>query len=382
MLRTCNNIAVLLITGLFLAGCGDIGTATTNGTAAISTSRIAGPNAEKCWEPPVASTLVEALQIDSVTVSDPSTRVSADDKAVLMMSAGDLEAAYSAGILVGWGKTGRRQQFAAVTGIGVSGLIAPFIFIGPAGDQQIANIFNCPFKNLHQLGEWAAAHIDEEMLANIAREHQAGRRLLIATAASQEHPSVIWDIGKIAASRHPQALNYVRLILLALVDRVGFLDPKTIPIAASTVAKHRNNFNQIGAGQEFLMPELSGAGGQEGQHIDYYLINNGKIYVSDNGDFIRRMRSHPGSAGQAIAGNTLVTSYDVFEQARLHSQGFRLTAIAGELSLAPKKADEFDAAYLRALFFHAYRLARAGRGWRAVPPGLSLADADGQSKPN
>ena len=53
------------------------------------------------------------------------------------------------------------------------------------------------------------------MLADIAAEHKKGRRLLIGTTNLDAQRLVIWDMGAIAASGHPNAGKLFRQIMLA-----------------------------------------------------------------------------------------------------------------------------------------------------------------------
>ena len=55
------------------------------------------------------------------------------------------------------------------------------------------------------LAKLAASYVDDRMLADIAAEHKKGRRLLIGTTNLDAQRLVIWDMGAIAASGHPDA---------------------------------------------------------------------------------------------------------------------------------------------------------------------------------
>ena len=49
--------------------------------------------------------------------------------------------------------------------------------------------------------------IDDNMIQAIAAEHNRGRRLFIGTTQLDAQRQVIWDMGAIAASGHPDAPN-------------------------------------------------------------------------------------------------------------------------------------------------------------------------------
>ena len=65
------------------------------------------------------------------------------------------------------------------------------------------------------LYETISRHLDQAFLARIASEYEKGRLLLIQTTDLDAGRPVLWNIGAIAASGDPRALNLVRHILLA-----------------------------------------------------------------------------------------------------------------------------------------------------------------------
>src|SRR6478672_5603676 len=63
------------------------------------------------------------------------------------------------------------------------------------------------------------------MLAAIAKGYAEGRLLLIATTDLDAQVPVIWNIGAIAKSGHPKALDTIRRILLASSAIPGAFSP-------------------------------------------------------------------------------------------------------------------------------------------------------------
>jgi len=70
------------------------------------------------------------------------------------------------------------------------------------------------------------------MLAAIAREYQAGRRLYIVTTNLDAQRTTIWDMGKIAASGDPGALDLFRNVLTASASIPGVFSPVLIDVEA------------------------------------------------------------------------------------------------------------------------------------------------------
>ena len=63
--------------------------------------------------------------------------------------------------------------------------------------------------------ELVARLVDDKLLAEIAQEHRKGRRLLIGTTQMDAQRLVIWNMGAIANSGNPKALELFRKITVA-----------------------------------------------------------------------------------------------------------------------------------------------------------------------
>ena len=152
----------------------------------------------------------------------------------LAISGGGDAGAFGAGLLVGWTKAGNRPMFKVVTGVSTGALIAPFAFLGPEYDGVLSTVYTTigpknvldPRNILLALTSDAMAdnrplldlitkYITADILAKIAREYERGRILLIGTANLDARQPVIWNMGAIAASKDPNALDLFRHVLLA-----------------------------------------------------------------------------------------------------------------------------------------------------------------------
>lgn len=319
-----------------------------------------------CWSAPPSQTVEEALKVAANPSAEERWRRAAHvgaERDVLLLSGGTLKAAYAAGLVVGWGETGNRPRFAAITAVGMSALIAPFAFIGPAGDRIIADIFNCPADSLSGMAARAVSYVDDGLVEAIAREHGAGRRLLVALTGSPARAEAVWDIGLIAASRQPQAGALIRQILLAAVEEHAFVDPMQAPIKAGKVVPRNFTFRTLGAGAQFLFPsevaQLSGSGAR------YFLIHNAGVFPDESADYIeaRNQKDDRRAETQAI-----LPAYDIVRHSLATTGSFRFASIKLGLGLTPQAP--FDMAYVKALFLYAYRQSRMGKEWRSTLPGL------------
>ena len=82
-------------------------------------------------------------------------------------------------------------------------------------------------------------YVDESLLAAIAREYQKGRLLLIGTTDLDAERANIWNVGAIAASGSPGALDLIRKILRASSAVPGFFQRVIIDVQ-STANRTRN----------------------------------------------------------------------------------------------------------------------------------------------
>jgi hypothetical protein len=144
----------------------------------------------------------------------------------LAISGGGDNGAFGCGLLVGWTEAGDRPECQVVTGVSTGALIAPFAFLGPAYDKQlhdlyttispddiftdrglVGGIFDDAMSDTTPLWNLISKYVDEPLMAAIAREYQKGRLLLIGTTDLDAERANIWNIGAIAASGHPGALD-------------------------------------------------------------------------------------------------------------------------------------------------------------------------------
>ena len=119
-----------------------------------------------------------------------------------------------------------------VTGVSTGALIAPFAFLGSDYDAALrdvyttlgpdriffrrrlaAALFSDAMADASPLADMIAHYADQKMLDAIAREYRKGRLLMIGTTDLDAQRPVIWNIGAIATSGHPKALDLLRKIL-------------------------------------------------------------------------------------------------------------------------------------------------------------------------
>ncbi|MTD93779.1 hypothetical protein GIW81_05460 [Hyphomicrobium sp. xq] len=310
----------------------------------------------RCWKAPQAQTVQEAVIAAQNQAKLAARAKSAEPAAMLALSDGRLKSAYGAGLLVGWGETGTRPDFAVITAVGMSALLAPFAFLGGEGDGAIADIFACDASSLQEMAGRAASYLDANLVEKIARRHESGARLLVALPGSAARRETVWDLGAIAASRHPEARRQIGAILRAAVDLTTFIDPEAMPVSGGLAAVRNPALRRVGAGEPFLSaPSLRKPAAAT------YLIHNGVLFPDEGEQYAA---AHALQSDPARTDIWLVPAYDLFTAAQRWQSPMLIASPRPYLNIQPQQS-AFDLGYMRALFLDAYRQGRMRREWRS-----------------
>ncbi len=308
----------------------------------------------------------------------------------LALSGGGQYGAFSAGILTAWSETGQRPMFDGVTGISTGAIIAPFAFLGPDYDPVLEEVYttlstedvaeSTVFSGLlagsaladtAPLAEKIAHYITPEVLDKIGDEYRKGRVLYVGTTNIDVGRSVMWDMGQIAASKQPGSLKLFRDIILASA---------AIPIAFPPV------FFAVEANGR-IYEEMHVDGGVTSQvnilspQIPYYLMDeligfhiNRELYVIVNGPIIpppavvepRFYEIGSASLNTLWYAQTVGDLYKIHAIAERDSVGVRYTWIPKSFEAEP--LEQFDPAFMSALFAEGQKLLKNDTLWHEFPP--------------
>ena len=312
----------------------------------------------------------------------------------LAISGGGANGAFGAGLLLGWTATGKRPEFSMVTGVSTGALTAPFAFLGSEYDDQLKTVFTTtttsdivkkrnPIAAL--LGDSIAdtkplqhlleKYIGVEMIEAIAVEHDKGRRLFIGTVNLDAGRSVIWNIGAIASSNHPQKVQLIHDIL-----RASSAIPVAFPPVVISVEANGQQFDEMhvdgGTGsQVFVYPAAI-----DWKQITHLLKikGNPQVYVIRNSfldpDYLGMKRNVLPIASRTI--DALIRSqgigdiYQIYALCKRDDNEFNLAYIPSDFLDKPTEA--FDPVYMTKLLEHGYQLAIQGYPWQKSPPGYIL----------
>ena len=398
------RIAAALVVGILLQACASLPRLDAVPSSLTERAVIPGiPNARDWLDHDLASFIQSAIQDDkreraalarAGRSSDPLPPAN-----LLAISGGSDEGAFAAGLLVGWTAHGTRPEFKLVTGISAGALIAPFAFLGPRYDDVIRRVFTSVrsedifhrrtmlvglasdgMADSEPLSRLVAEYVTPEILAAVAEEYAKGRVLEIGTTDLDSGRPVTWNMGAIAASDAPGALDLFRKIMVASTSIPGEVSPVMIDV---DIAGKRFQEMHVDGGvitQVFLYPprilmEIHRATGRPyRRELHAYVIRNGRL-EPEWSDTERHTLSIGARAISALIQTQGVSDLQrIYQTAQQDGVDFNLAYIGSDFSYPHHK--EFDPEYMKRLSDYAYQLSVKGYPWHKTPPGEAAPGHD------
>jgi predicted acylesterase/phospholipase RssA len=313
---------------------------------------------------------------------------------LLAVSGGGDKGAFGAGLLAGWTESGKRPVFKAVTGISTGALIAPFAFAGKEYDIVLRNVYtslgpedvaskrsilaaitNDAMADNRPLWDQISRYVDDHFLDVIKQEHEKGRILLVGTTDLDARQPVMWNMGAIAASGAPGALDLFRSILLASAAIPGAFPPSMVKVEVDGKPYEEMHVDGGASAQVFLYPpRMRGVAASMGETID----RKGDVYIIRN-SFLRPTwdpveRRTINIAGPAI-GSLIHTQgfgdlYRIYATTQRDQLSFNLAYIDSDFT-TPHTRD-FDTTFMKELFEYGFRQGKEGYDWKHTPPGFDV----------
>jgi hypothetical protein len=311
---------------------------------------------------------------------------------MLAVSGGGENGAFGAGLINGWTVYGTRPTFDLVTGVSTGALTAPFAFLGPSQDDALrrvyteispervlvrrwltAALFDDGLADTAPLFNTIAEYLDDAMLAALARAYDQGRLLLIASADLDAQTPVIWNIGAIAKSGHPHALDTIRRILLASAAIPGAFPPVMFDVKVDGRPHQEMHVDGGTFVQAFLYPAIVTRGRRErlSRHqrvapARAWIIRNGRL----DAEWAAVDRRAISIAGRAIATMTASSGYNDVVRMYFATQRDQIDynlAFIGQ-DFTGEFTEIFEQRYMRELYAYGYERARRGFEWSKAPP--------------
>lgn len=275
---------------------------------------------------------------------------------MLALSGGGADGAFGAGLLAGWTAKGDRPEFEFVTGVSTGALIAPFAFLGPAYDGRLRALYTSlsdaevavprPLFTLlaaDSLAETAPlarlieANFTLDMMEAISREHKKGRVLLVGTTDLDLGRPIVWNLGAIAGSGHPQALPLIRKILLASASIPGLFPPVLFP--SDTPGRQELHVDGGVTNQLFLyattVPLSSAPPSVRNRQRVAWIIRNGRFAEARAETPRGLLPIASRSIAALISANAAGDSYRAFVLLRRDGIGYNLAALPDSFAVKP-----------------------------------------------
>ena len=310
----------------------------------------------------------------------------------LAISGGGDDGAFGAGLLTGWTKHGNRPEFKLVTGISTGALSAPFAFLGPEYDEALAAVYtkvkpediftkrsfiaaitSDALSDSAPLYKTMSKYLTMDMMRKIAAEYDKGRLLLISTTHFDAARPVIWNIGAIAKTDTPEALELIRRILLASAAVPGAFPPILLDVEVNGRKYQEMHVDGGAVAQVFLYPptvHVADTGSRQviNRKRIAYVIRNSKLN-SPWEDVPRQTLSIAGrSISMLIASNGVGDMYRIYATTQRDGVDFNLAYIDRDFTM--EYVGPFDPRYMVPLFQYGHDLGQRGYPWKKVPPGF------------
>jgi hypothetical protein len=279
-----------------------------------------------------------------------------------------------------------------VTGISTGALIAPFAFLGPKYDAVLRDLYTRNQRaDILSIRKWWAIltedavadttplrmqlqkHIDQAFLDEIALEYDKGRELWISTTNLDAHQRVIWNMTKLAASKHPRSLALFHDVMLASAAIPGAFPPVMIDVELNGIPYQEMHVDGGTMAQVFVYPpnvklaDLSHSQDGERERQLYVLMN-----TRMDPNWAQTQRSVLSIAGRAISSMIHTQGvgdlYRIYLTAQRDQVQFNLTHIPEDF--LHDHPEEFDNTFMQALYARGYQQAVSGQAWKKQPPGF------------
>lgn len=314
----------------------------------------------------------------------------------LALSGGGDHGAFGAGFLRGWSQSGNRPTFKIVTGISTGAMIAPFALLGENYDDilkkafttiTVANIYdehsllsaylNESLADNHPLKELVHEVVSDEVIDAIGKAHLNGQRLFIGTTNFDSQRPVIWNMGAVANSVHPEAYGVFREILVASAAIPIFFPAVFFDVEAGGETYEEMHVDGGTVGQMFfygatldwqnVLREASGKDEPVDDSVLYTIIDG---EVDPTSKPVRR-RLVP-ITERTIRTMVKVSAWSALYRMYLHAEqgGYNFKFVGLPDEYEPVHTDPYNQEEMTRMFQIGLKMGREGISWRTIPPGF------------
>jgi predicted acylesterase/phospholipase RssA len=360
----------------------------------MSEADLAGIKGARAWDGPYCQIFKDDIAKSVHQEHDGELLVKHNGHAyynILALSGGGTNGAFGAGLLCGWTRAGNRPNFKFVTGISSGAIIAALAFLGAEYDEVLkeiyttvatSNIFNTKnlmswlwsesLADIEPLKTLIEKYVDETALKIIAEEHLNGKRLYLGTTNLDAQRFEVWNVGFIANSGHPDALEILRKILLASLSVPCIFPPVYFDVEVDGKLYDEMHVDGGMITDAFICDFMLNLPTHPGKKRK----TRGAVYIVRNDKFVpapeQVSRNLPKITKRSLFTLNKAHSEDhlryIYSIARRNNADFNYIGIPENCSLPDKLT--FDQKKMNELFDLGYKLASTGCKWQKEPPGL------------
>ena len=223
------------------------------------------------------------------------------------------------------------------------------------------------------LADLLKTYVDNKTIKKIGMEHKKGRRLFVGTTHLDSGRLVVWDMGAIALSNHPDAPELFRDVLLASASIPIAFPPVYISIKTNNFPYDEMHVDGGLINQVFGIETLG--------HILVKQRQSGapikaRVFLVRNSEINTTWQPVPkkliGIASRTV--DVMINSQslgDIFRNyvlAKRAGASFFFTGIPSDFQFDNQEA--FNTEYMNALFDVGYQVGKNDSGWESELPGL------------
>jgi len=312
----------------------------------------------------------------------------------LSLSGGGDHGAFGAGFLKGWSASGKRPVFKVVTGISTGALIAPFALLGSEFDDTLEEVYTQVtaddiYRKQSILGAyWRESLADNQPLRNMVEEyitdeiidaigvaHNNGQRLLIGTTNFDAQRAVIWSMGAVANSRHPDVYDMFRQIIVASAAIPILFPPSFIEVEAEGEIYDEMHVDGGTMGQMvFFGSTIDWKSALRDASGELEPVDNSVLYIIIDGEIDHHYDVVPRRLAPIanrtiktmIKVSTLSSLYKMFLHAEINGYDFRYVSLPE--AYKPLEDTPYDPEEMRRMFRIGHKMGSEGDSWLSKPP--------------
>ena len=346
----------------------------------------------------------QPMSNENESLSPASANLPRRPQHILALSGGGMYGAYTAGVLNGWTKSGKRPTFDVVTGISTGALIGALAFLGPEYDGQMEQFYTTirrrdiftyrswatvPFRdavaNTAPLRKILDTAITDEIVVAMAKAHKDGRRLYVGTTNLDTRRFVTWDIGAIACRPDVRASRkLIATILVASCSLPGVFPPQPIEVVVNGKKFTELHVDGGVVAPMFLPPSVFDAAVADPNKAatlqtpaQLYVIQAAKSYADGSPVESKILPVLGASAASIMMAQYRREVSNMYHMARVAGVDFRMLALSAEFP-TPSNGLDFDRKEMNKLFDEGYRIASGTQGpsWWNSPPERGAGESD------